>query len=1132
MAEVTCCTQRGSAACLSLEPRCRVRRAPDMAGLGAGGVGHILVQVQEDLRHLKKRLTHISIQEDGGIVDIQALETAIHRTELGLRKHTEEYLQTLNSRVLTIASGDTKERNSHHLSKWGPQMDAAACAQKPLQHPQMPDNRAPAVPPMSRAVRVSAGAQHKLAQSARIMLDPENCINRSTLHQNFGITLPLISRRRGPGTLPLERIARGSTVNGLLVLPASHRKDASLPPPPVPEKDAKKGLQSLLERGLIPPSSHLTLVPNPVSPHAVPLHDFHKVQKTAASATGAARAGALNNPHIIPEARSPADKRPLSTHTMVQGNIAPPPTTISGQTMKLSKQLTRSSDREMSVYMAPDMQIQRVAPTLLSQTSPTEHCFTIYEGAINHHAPDFLAFKQRYCLSWGSIMSFLESLQALLKDYAVQAAIVNGEKVMEALLTFELNQRPTQSDLLSVLANRAAVKRLLSRPGQRYRGKDGRLAAATKIQATWRRHRDRLSYLEYRRHKWAAGVIAISWLLHLQKARVKRILKESRQRHLENFRLRAKHLAVNWEHSRTSRRTVIHVPSLGYSEALRADVQDLDVQQNLQLGRLCDIIDPNVDVIYVSPVEMNDEMLQYYSKLLGLQAAIRSGNPNDEADMQNRFRILTPEAINSFPTHHMCLATLLKYSPKTLKRIKNLIQGKEAYMVGGVLHKDDLAVADILKVPILGSEPDVARLYSTKSGSKRIFANAGVPMPPGEYDVYSLQQVFEVLSQLITDNLDVNRWLFKVDESFGGHGTAYCDIARHLPCYAQALKEFRRYGHEKWIKKWAQEPTLIRIAQELPEVLAQHAQPISRKRFPTWEKFLQAFLSQGGVIEAFPPADSITNLTVDMIIEPSGQVRLVSSGDQVHGHSPLQSLGTSVPQSSVDPDILGNVCLRIGEACKSRGVMGYFSVDLVTFICPRTMEQQVWATDLDLSYSTQLALTQLMLYMTNGTLDSAATSLQVPSAPKAHERPRHRREEQVEQVSISSSRSAVMSSHLMHSNLSTVYYNVFFQMCKAHGIGYDVKEKQGTVFILYENRRRQHLGMLTIGEDLPRTLMTFAQNLFIIHQEISAPNMQGESNFKEAVHDIESILGTAEENKLTFERERALAIKEAPAGST
>ncbi|XP_072470843.1 IQ domain-containing protein H isoform X2 [Notamacropus eugenii] len=1025
-------------------------------------IGTILVKVQEDLYQLKREL-YSAHEGKGDLADIQALETAIERTKMGLKIHVESYLSTINHQVLTTPVEETDMFGRQPSKGWHP----VGVPQKPFLFPQegvckkWEGKRKGKARPLSHpSTKLKTGLHFK------IMHDPEHAYHRAAVNQTYGISMPFVNKRK-PGRVKLQKIVKGTTIESLSVLP-SHRMNPYLTPLPILEKDAKKGRFE----------------------NALSVVDIDTVN--------------------LPKSRGVTVKVPA-----VMSDRAPSSSRISFSSILKTQPITKS---KMTPRVKSKIEPPKLVPVQPPQKLPMDYDFFIYNGVIDPDAPDFVAFKEHFCLSWGNIFSLLEHIEKFLRDYAIPEVKVKGRNLVALLPDFELKVRPTKFDLLSALENPAYILKLVDHPGQRYKGQGGVEEAVTKIQATWRCHQARKAYSTFRRQKWAAGVIALNWLLVGHKARTKRILKERCAKHLENFRLRAQHLAANWNRIRTSRRTIIHIPSLGFAKSVRQNAIDFHIQQNLQLGRLCDILDANVEVIYISPLQLPDELVGYYNKFLALQSAVITGDPEDMCDLKDRFRILSPEAINFFPGHRMCLATHLKYSPQTIKRIKNLIQGKEAYIVGGLIHKDDLAVADMLNVPILGSEPEVAQLYSTKSGSKRIFASACVPVPPGVYDVYNFQQMMECLSQLIVDNLDVRRWIFKVDNEFGGNGTAFCDILSHLKCYNWVIRESHKYGVRDWNKKWAHEPALERISEELAGILAQHAQAVNEKRFPTWEKFLHTFLSQGGVIEAFPPVENVTNLSVDMLIEPTGEIKMLSTGDHLHADGPLQSSGRTMPQSSIDPEALNTLCFQIGNACKDRGIIGYFSIDLVTFIHPETLEQQIWATDLELLYSDQLSLTQLVLYVTRGNLDFTSSVLEVaPSVKKL--------DKSLQQIKIEplgpSIRYAVMSTSLIHSNLSLVFHSVFLQMCKAHGIGYNVQEKEGTIFLLFETQKRYKLGILTIGEDLQGVLMTFAHNLFIIHQEISSPNMQGETNFKRFIDDIETILGITSKNKIRFEEQSA-----------
>ncbi|XP_032804347.2 IQ domain-containing protein H isoform X1 [Petromyzon marinus] len=1034
-----------------------------MSGLVGHGeaqrVGGILLKVKEDLVKLRDGLTHIRIHGDGEVIDIQALDSAILKTETRIQCYAEECLDSLNSQVLTLPSLDETGTQREAFIQSDPLSEALRTLRKPSTGRE------------GRALEShsSPGVRLRQAMEARILSDPENPQNRPLLWDTYGIQLPTV-RRREAQLLPGRLLKRGIP-EPLSGRPPLHRGPISLPLPPIPDKDGRGG------------GEH------------------------------------LGGPRLEASWTQPP-----------QGSSsAPLPTSRRGQ------RLARARTQEPSREPAP------AEPSQLQPTTPASeqwHRLVLRDGRVDQTAGDFSEFQKLHRTAWGPISSTLRGMEGLLANAANAAAastpslsssfppplpasraglvaVLRGERVAQVAQELELGlqrRRVTERDLLFAAENPDSLLPLL---GRRFRSPGGHDRAATRIQASWRAFLARRHFERHRRRRWAAGVVAVAWMLRVQRGRVRRSLAQRRQAQLENFRTRAQYLAENWKRIQSSRRTIIHIPSLGYSKHLRRRLKHFDVLQNLQMGRLCDIKDPNVDVIYVSPVPLSDEVLHYYERLLGLSASGGDGT--------GRYTIIVPDAVVRFPQLPLSLASLLEYSPGTLRRIRALVSGREAYVVPGGAGEADLAVADELGLPALAPEPTVARLCGSKSEARRIFSSAGVATPPGEEHIRSMPQLVESLSRLVAAHAGVRCWLLKTEEGPGGRGTASCPVAQHLPCHRWVLSESRRYGSEQWRHRWAQDAAVARIAQELPELLETHCVLASNDLYPDWASFIQAFLCHGGVIEACPPGDSLTCLTVDLLLEPSGDVAVQAWGDQLGGRPVTPALrcwGSSLPQSSVEPGALHELVRRVAQACCGHGFVGHLSVDFVTFIDPESLQQQVWALDLDVGYSDQLAMTRLMEFVTGGGLDWRDSIFSVPSEPTPESGAMLLHGDRAKRSPPASRRYAVTSTQLVHSNLALLHYSVFFKMCRAHGIGFDVKERQGTVFTLIHGQRRERLGMMVIMDDLQVALMTFAQNLALIHQQISSADMQGETNFKEAVQEIESILGITVQNWDREEKER------------
>ena len=215
---------------------------------------------------------------------------------------------------------------------------------------------------------------------------------------------------------------------------------------------------------------------------------------------------------------------------------------------------------------------------------------------------------------------------------------------------------------------------------------------------------------------------------------------------------------------------------------------------------------------------------------------------------------------------------MLIYSPKTIKRIRNLIKGRQSYIVPGVSpSNDDIKVSMMLQVPILCGEPSKQALYSTKSGAKKIFALSDVPTPIIAIDIYDEQEFMLQLAKLIANNLYVNTWLFKIDDEFNGRGHAslYVDNIK-------ALSEIRRKQVE------INEELVDRIINILNKHLHRKVKLAMGRLYNGWQEYLQNFCRVGGVIEAAPTCLSIQMgaPSVSFVIEPDGNIQLIGSMDK------------------------------------------------------------------------------------------------------------------------------------------------------------------------------------------------------------------------------------------------------------
>ncbi len=336
-------------------------------------------------------------------------------------------------------------------------------------------------------------------------------------------------------------------------------------------------------------------------------------------------------------------------------------------------------------------------------------------------------------------------------------------------------------------------------------------------------------------------------------------------------------------------RTVLIVPSLSLDQEVMARISGVPHYEERLLCLLLLLRLPRTRVVYVSSEPIPDAVIDYYLHLL-------TGIPAGHAR-----RRLTLLACHDGSARS--LSDKILERPRLLERILAAIPDRAtAHMTCFNVTAAERSLAVRLGLPIYGCDPRLLHLGS-KSGSRRLFREAGVAVPEGFEDLADVADLAEALTRLKAGAPDLRRAVVKLNEGFSGEGNAVFSYAG-APRGGADL--------ERWVR--------ARLAGMAYETDAM-----------TWESFAAKVGEMGAVVEAFIEGEVTRSPSAQFRIDPLGELDVISTHDQVLGGAASQIfLGCRFPADARYRLEVQREGLEAARRLREAGVVGRFGIDFMS----------------------------------------------------------------------------------------------------------------------------------------------------------------------------------------------------------
>lgn len=394
-------------------------------------------------------------------------------------------------------------------------------------------------------------------------------------------------------------------------------------------------------------------------------------------------------------------------------------------------------------------------------------------------------------------------------------------------------------------------------------------------------------------------------------------------------------------HDKLAAKTVVVIPSLTLDPVILTKVEGIVHYEERLLCLLLLLRMPRTHIVYITSTPIDPVIIDYYLHLL-------PGITGEHARQRLHF-------FSCYDASQTSLTEKILLRPRLIKRIMKAIpDGHLAHLACFNVTEHEQKLAATLGLPIYGCDPDLL-FWGTKSGSREIFRECGVDIPPGFESLQNEEQIIKALAELYLSNPLLRKAVVKMNDGFSGEGNA--------------VFSYRKISGTDNIEE--QVRTLLPV--EL-EIIASNL---------SYEQFISKFSSMCGIVEAFIEGEKISSPSVQCRINPLGKIDIISTHDQLMGGPNGQVfLGGSFPadkEYSIEVAALGR---KISEVMRSKGVLGRFGVDFLS-----AKENGCWkhyAIEINLRKGGTTHPYIMLQFLTNGNYDADTGKYLLPNGEEKY----------------------------------------------------------------------------------------------------------------------------------------------------